>query len=154
MSWVGRVIPVAALALVACGSSLTARTFEVTAPAVQLVQAYPVIVTDRSGLVTSVAVDMIAVADENGFTRQERASNILGRQDQVVMMWAGGGCDDRGTIEVDADAAGRVRLRLTRFLAPCAITVMDRVLMTFAKPVDARKIEVEHVEPQLPAGPG
>ena len=148
MGWVARVVAVVvSLAAVGCGSSLGGRTFEVIAPAVQQVQPFPVTVTDRSGQLTSVDVDMVAVADENGFTRQDRARNVVGRLDQVVVMWAGGGCQDRGSVEVAADAGGRLRFRLDRTSAPCAITVMDRVLLTFSRPVDAGKVDVEHVEP-------
>lgn len=152
MGWVARIgvgVAVAAVVVAGCGSSLGARTFEVVAPAVQQVQAFPVTVTDRSGRLIDVRVDMVAVADKNGFTRDDRARNIVGRADQVALMWPGGGCQDRGSVEVAADVAGRLRFRLDRASARCAIAVMDRVLLTFAQPVDASKIDVEHVEPNL-----
>ena len=106
---------------------------QLTIPARQDARALPVIVVDNAGIVREATPAEIP-AD---FSGEATVQALAGRVDAVVLVWMGGGCDDRSIVTID-QAGARYRTTVesrTSAIGCSAVGVFRAVLLSLAQPV-------------------
>ena len=81
---------------------------QVTIPAAQGVPALPVTIVDHASIVRGAA----PAGRTNDVSSDTTVHAVAGRDDQVLLTWIGGACDDRAIVTIDRDA-GRYRVSVT-----------------------------------------
>ncbi len=123
------------LAMVVGGCFVTDHNFGVVMPADGTIKPLAVSLTDRSGIVES-----IAVGEPTG-TGDAEVSNAADRGDLLLVSWTGGGCDHRVSFTFDDDGGGYALSGTTDRDSSCLLVgVLREIRIDLLKDVSASKV--------------
>ena len=113
---------------------------QVTLPAVGDLGPHPVTVVDHAGIVRAATPSVANGVVNAGLAFQA----VPGRDDQVLVTWLGGECDDRTIITIDPDADRyRVHLETPSSALGCsAVGIPRAVLLTLTRPAGSDAFEL------------
>jgi hypothetical protein len=144
--------PVALAALMvavlgACnGDQAPAAEFEVVLVEPIEARRLPVQVRDSTGFVRMVEAGQAGLAQVPEFEGRGGVANPPGRQDQLVVVWVGGACDERVRLDVSRGGEGRLHLELATDVAPggCdALGVQRSLTLSLGRPTHADQANLD-----------
>ncbi len=137
MRRIGMAIATILVAALLAGCGL--RTFEARFAGDGMVQALPVTVDDRTGLVTGV---MSLVGGAGGW--ENAATNPFGRPDQLDVSWLGGMCDRHVTLVVEPSGDEFVIRVSTERADACLLAgILRSVRIAFSAPISADLVHLK-----------
>ena len=132
-------IGIAAILVAALVAGCGLRTFEARFEGNGWIQALPVTVDDRTGLVTGAAT---FGGDAGGW--ENAVTNPFGRPDQLIVNWTGGSCDHHATLVFEPSGGEFVIRVSTERADACRLDGISRsVRIALSAPISADLVHLQ-----------